>query len=82
MSTADLLSKDLEKQIAMTHKRFVKAMEARLPAMSLASKERYFAVLSLLVAKLEEKDKPLRDVLQDVVIESAPYIAQELHGSS
>jgi hypothetical protein len=80
--TTDLLSKDMEKQIATTHKRFVKAMEARLPIMSLDSKERYFAVLSLLVTKLEDTEKPLREVLQDVVIESAPYIAQELQGSS
>jgi hypothetical protein len=82
VSTTDLLSKDMEKQIAITHKRFVKAMEARFPAMSLDSKERYFAVLSLLVTKLEETERPLREVLQDVVIESAPYIAQELRESS
>jgi hypothetical protein len=46
--------------------------------MNLPSKERYFAVLSLLVTKLEDVEKPLRDVLQDVLIESAPYIADEL----
>ena len=53
-------------------------MQARLAHMNLSSKERYFAVLSLLVTKLEEIEKPLRDVLQDVLIEAAPYIAQEL----
>jgi len=47
----------------------------------LDSKERYFAVLSLLVTKLEILDKPLREVLQEVLIESAPYIAQELTSS-
>ena len=78
MDTAELIAKDLDKQIIATHKRFQKVMQARLPHMSLGTKERYFAVLSLLVTKLEDSDKPLRDVLQDVLIESAPYIAQEL----
>jgi hypothetical protein len=79
-NTAELISRDLDKQIIATHKRFQKAMQARLGTMSLGTKERYFAVLSLLVTKLEEPGRPLRDVLQDVLIESAPYIAQELSG--
>ena len=78
MDTAELIAQDLEKQIIATHKRFQKVMQARLPHMSLGTKERYFAVLSILVGKLEDSSKPLRDVLQDVLIESAPYIAQEL----
>jgi hypothetical protein len=78
MVVADLVEKDLEKQIIATQKRFQKAMQARLAYMSLSSKERYFAVLSLLVSKLEDVEKPLREVLQDVLIESAPYIADEL----
>ncbi len=78
MAATDPVEKDLEKQIIATQKRFQKAMQARLTHMSLSSKERYFAVLSLLVTKLEEVEKPLRDVLQDVLIESAPYIADEL----
>jgi hypothetical protein len=73
-----LIAQDLDKQIIATQHRFQKAMKARLARMPLTTKERYFAVLSLLVAKLEDPDKPLREVLQDVVIESAPYIAQEL----
>jgi hypothetical protein len=74
------ISQDLDKQIIATQQRFQKAMKARLANMPLATKERYFAVLSLLVARLEDPTKPLREVLQDVVIESAPYIAQELSG--
>ncbi len=81
MADTDLIGQDLDKQIIATQKRFQKAMKARLARMSLETKERYFAVLSVLVAKLEDPDKPLREVLQDVVIESAPYIAQELSGS-
>jgi hypothetical protein len=72
------LEHDLESQLRMTHDRFVTAMNARLPAMTLEHKERYFAVLSALVGKLEIADKPLRDVLQEMMTEAAPYIFQEL----
>jgi hypothetical protein len=78
VAATDLIGQDLDKQIIATQKRFQKAMKARLARMPLETKERYFAVLSVLVAKLEDLDMPLREVLQDVVIESAPYIAQEL----
>lgn len=81
MTDMALIEQDLDKQILATQQRFQKVMKARLTNMTLETKERYFAVLSLLVAKLEDPDKPLREVLQDVVIESASYIAQELGGS-
>ena len=48
------LQKDLDRQIVATHRRFVKAMDGRLGDLSADTKERYFAVLSALVAKLEE----------------------------
>lgn len=80
MTDIALIEQDLDKQILATQQRFQKVMKARLAKMTLETKERYFAVLSLLVAKLEDPDKPMREVLQDVVIESAPYIAQELSG--
>lgn len=80
MADGPSISQDLDKQIIATQQRFQKAMKARLANMPLETKERYFAVLSLLVARLEDPTKPLREVLQDVVIESAPYIAQELSG--
>jgi hypothetical protein len=80
VSDRSLVEQDLDKQILLTQQRFQKVMKARLTTMSMETKERYFAVLSLLVSKLEDSHKPLREVLQDVVIESAPYIAQELSG--
>lgn len=80
MADTDLIAQDLDKQLLATHKRFQKVMEVRLAHMSLESKERYFAVLSLLVQKLEEREKPLREVLQDTMIAAAPHIAQELSG--
>ncbi|MCS6927193.1 MAG: hypothetical protein NZ578_14985 [Candidatus Binatia bacterium] len=78
MTDRELISHDLEQQILAAQKRFQQAMRKRLARMSVASKERYFAVLCALVAKLEDLNKPLREVLREVVIESAPYIAQEL----
>ena len=78
MTDTTLIAQDLDKQIIAAQQRFQKAMKARLAHMSLDSKERYFAVLSVLVAKLEDPYRPLREVLQDVLFESAPYIAQEL----
>ncbi|MGH7965124.1 MAG: hypothetical protein ACRERD_25495 [Candidatus Binatia bacterium] len=80
MANTDLIAQDLDKQILITHKRFQKVMEVRLARMSLDTKERYFAVLSLLVQQLEDREKPLREVLQDTMIAAAPYIAQELSG--
>ncbi len=74
------IERDLESQLRMTHDRFVVAMNARLPAMALEQKERYFAVLSSLVGKLEMPAKPLREVLQEIVAEAATYVFQEMGG--
>lgn len=74
----DDVERDLERQIRMTHDRFVAAMNARLPGMELAQKERYFAVLCALVGKLEMSDKPLRDILQEMMAEAASHIFQEM----
>jgi hypothetical protein len=69
---------NLDRDIAATHARFVDAMEARLPSMATDTKERYFGVLSTLVAKLEHGDKPLRDVLSETMTEAASLIMLEL----
>lgn len=76
MSSA--INDDLDRQIAMTHERLVLAVGARLPTMALETKERYFAVLSTLEAKLSDPEKPLRAVLQEVMAETAGIILQEL----
>jgi hypothetical protein len=72
------LQKDLDRQIVATHRRFVKAMDGRLGSMSVETKERYFAVLSSLVTKLETSEKPMRDVMQEMMGEAASLILQEL----
>ena len=48
--------------------------------MSADTKERYFAVLSVLVAKLETSDKSMRDIMQEMMSEAASVILQELQG--
>jgi hypothetical protein len=74
------LSKDLDRQIIATHRRFVKAMDGRLAGMSLETKERYFAVLSTLVAKLESGEKSLREIMHEMMTEAASVILQEMQG--
>ena len=74
------IERDLESQLRMTHERLVAAMNARLPAMALEQKERYFAVLSTLVGKLETPGKPLREILQEIMAEAATYVFQEMGG--
>jgi hypothetical protein len=75
------LEKDIDRQIVATHRRFVKAMDGRLGSMSFESKERYFAVLSTLVAKLETNGKPMREVMQEMMTEAASMIFQELQNA-
>jgi hypothetical protein len=77
---SDDLERDLEDQIRMTHDRFVVAMNDRLSAMTLEQKERYFAVLSGLVGRLEDAGKPLKTVLQEMMAEAAPYLFREITG--
>jgi hypothetical protein len=75
---ASAVSRDLDRQIAMTHKRFIKAMDARVPDMRQETKERYLAVVSMLAAKLDDASKPLRDVLQEMMAEAASVILEEI----
>jgi hypothetical protein len=77
---SDELEKDLENQIRMTHERFVAAIAARLPAMTLEQKERYFVVLSSLVTRLEDAGKPLKTILQEMMAEAAPFLFREMNG--
>ena len=71
----------LEGDIAMAHERLIAAMESRVPNLPIETKERYFAVLSMLVAKLEIPEKSLRDVLSEMMADAAAHILEEL-GSS
>jgi len=72
------LARDLDRQINATHRRFVKAMDGRLPTMSFESKERYFGVLSVLVTKLETAEKDMREIIHEMMAEAASVILQEM----
>lgn len=72
---------DVDKQIATTHRRLVKAMDARIPAMELAFKERYFALMSSVVAKLETPDKSLKDIVQETMADAMSFVLQEMQGN-
>lgn len=71
-------SSALDGEIKMTHVRFVQAMEARLPTLEEPSKERYFAVLSILVGKLENADKTMREVLVEMMAEAGRHLMEEM----
>lgn len=73
-----LLSKGLDRDIAAAHRRFLAAMDQRLPNMSCETKERYFVVLSSLVGKLECDRKSLGDVVREMMAETAAYVFQEI----
>lgn len=77
---SDELEEDIEGQIRMTHERFAVAMNARLPTIALEQKERYFAVLSSLVIRLEDPTKSLRMILQEMMAEATPYLFREMNG--
>ena len=78
MSADTALTAALDSDIKMTHQRFMQAMENRLGDMAVDTKERYFGVLSSLVEKLESVDKPMREVMQEMMSEAATLILQEM----
>jgi hypothetical protein len=69
---------DVDRLIVSAHKRFVKAMDGRLDTMTPELKETYFSVLSKLVTKLEDDDKGLREVAQEMMSEAMGEVLQVL----
>ncbi|MDX2168801.1 MAG: hypothetical protein SF182_17140 [Deltaproteobacteria bacterium] len=78
MSKDDPISRALDGDIVMAHERFVEAMEARLPTLELASKERYFAVLTILIGKLETAEKSMQEVLVEMMAEAGRHLMEEM----
>ena len=76
MSDRDPIHNQLGEDILSTHERLTRTIEARLPAMPLEERERYFALLAPLVAKLEETEKPLRQVFREAIAELLPILMQ------
>jgi hypothetical protein len=79
MSDSVELKKLLLTQLAPTHERFAALMQERMEHAELADLERYFALLSTLVTKLEDGHKPLRDVMREMASEYAAAILLELN---
>ena len=74
------LKEQLLGQIAETHDRYCQVMEERLAKESIDDVELYFGIVAKLVAKLEERDKRLRSVAQEMLAESAALIMGQLGG--
>lgn len=79
MSDSAELRKLLLSQLGSTHERFGRLMESRMSTAEVEDLERYFALLNTLVAKLENEDKPLREVLREMAAEYAAAILLELN---
>jgi hypothetical protein len=72
------LSRALDGDIAMAHERLVAAMGDRVPNLPLETKERYFAVLSILVGKLELPEKGLGEILREMMVEVASHLIDQM----
>jgi|307.fasta_scaffold2529562_1 hypothetical protein len=72
------LRRALEDDIRMTQERFCAAMEQRLPSIEADSLERYFAVLSKLVQKLEDSEKGLGQIMSEMMAEAAGVMMAEM----
>jgi hypothetical protein len=79
MADSAQLKRHLMGQLPQTHARFGELMQARLARAEVEDLERYFGVLSALVGKLEEKDKPLKDILREMAAEYAAIVLMELN---
>lgn len=73
-----LLRAALEADVRMTQERFCAAMEARLASLEGESLERYFAVLSKLVEKLEDAEKTIGQVMNEMMAEAAGLVMAEV----
>jgi hypothetical protein len=78
MTDRDAIREQLGRDTLVVQERFIAAMTRLLPAMTLEERERYLALLSILVTPLEQFDKPLRQVLQEAAAQALPIIMQEL----
>ena len=81
MAAEDPVLADLGRQIVDVHDRFTEVMRARLPGMDREQRERYLALVSMLVGKLEDGRKSMKQVLQEMVGEALPLVMSELSGS-
>ena len=72
------LKQHLLEQITETHEHLSGLVEQRLATEEIEDVERYFAVLGKVTVMLEDPDRGLRQVAQELVAEMAPLIISEL----
>ncbi|MFN2427958.1 MAG: hypothetical protein ABR587_16095 [Candidatus Binatia bacterium] len=76
--TEDVAVKDhLLDQIADVHEHFIELLDQRLPELGQREIELYFGILGKLVAKLEEREKPLRVSAQELFPEVMTLVMSE-----
>jgi hypothetical protein len=63
-----------DQEISDMHRRYVVAMEERLPSISETTKSYYLSVLASLTKMLETPGKPLSEVVSEVMAEAAPLL--------
>jgi hypothetical protein len=78
MSDDETMRHHLLDQIADVHEHFAELMNERLPEVGQRELELYLGVFGRLVAKLEQRDKPLRAAAQEVFAEVATRVMTEL----
>lgn len=71
----------LESDVEITQERFCAAMSARLPSLPPDTLESYFGALSKLVEKLEEPEKTLGQILNEMMVEVAGLVMKEMQRS-
>ncbi len=78
MSDEAEIKQHLKRQIAETHEIFPELMEKRLDEVGVREMESYLSVLGSLVDKLEDEDKPLREIAQEMFAKVANIVMTEL----
>jgi hypothetical protein len=74
MAQANKLSNPKDLEIQDLHRRYVAAMEDRLPTISDETKAHYAAVLTSLTRHLETPGKPLSEIVSEVMSDAAPLL--------
>ena len=80
MSRDNELKEHILSQVRETHDRYCEVMEDRLAEEPLEELELYFGVVAKLVDKLNDRDKTLRGIAQEMLAESAGLIVNQLGG--
>jgi hypothetical protein len=74
MAQANKLSNPKDLEIQDLHRRYVAAMEDRLPSISDETKAHYASVLTSLTRNLETPGKPLSEIISEVMGDAAPLL--------